>query len=193
MKLLFATSNSNKISAANHLLGQSIRVSGLKDSGILESIPELSYSFYGNAMEKALYVASAYSVNCFSEDSGLVVDALNGAPGIYTSRYADTEATAKDNITKLLGEMSEKTDRNARFVAVICLFCNGRVHFFSGKVEGRITEAARGDNGFGYDPIFIPHGFDRTFAEMTMDEKNTMSHRKYAMEKMASYFADLSA
>jgi len=187
--LVFATNNKNKIAEIKAQLGDQYTFLSLKDIGCHEDIPETQPTLAGNAEQKARYVKEKYGYDCFSEDTGLEVDALGGAPGVITARYAGPERSAEANNAKILSELGEKTSRTARFRTFLCLILNGEEHLFEGRCEGRIGLAvSAGTAGFGYDPIFIPDDGDgRTFAEMTGAEKRSMSHRARAMTKLQGF------
>lgn len=187
MKLIFATSNQHKLAEVRSMLPDGVEVSGLKDIGFTQELPETQDTIEGNSLQKAEYLAKALNCNCFAEDTGLEVESLNGAPGVYSARYAGENATFDDNVNKLLAEMQGISNRKARFKTVITYyFKNGSVQF-EGITNGYITLQKSGDKGFGYDPVFIPDGADKTYAEMTMAEKNKYSHRKKSFEGFANY------
>jgi len=187
--LVFATNNKNKIAEIKAQLGDQYEFLSLKDIGCHEDIPETQPTLAGNAEQKARYVKEKYGYDCFSEDTGLEVDALGGAPGVITARYAGPERSAEANNNKILTELAGKEDRTARFRTFLCLILDGEEHLFEGRCEGRISETiSNGTDGFGYDPIFIPaDGDGRTFAEMSGAEKRSMSHRARAMTKLQDF------
>lgn len=187
MKLVFATNNLNKVKEIKAVLGGDIEVLSLEDIGCNEELPETQNTLMGNALQKAKYVAEKYGVNCFSDDTGLEVHALSGAPGVYSARYAGEQKSAEDNMSKLLIELSGKESRSARFKTVIALVLNQEEFVFEGIVEGEITKKKSGKEGFGYDPIFQPSGFSVTFSEMKMEEKNEISHRGKAVKSLADF------
>ena len=192
MKLVFATNNVHKLSEVRQILGKRFEVVGLKDIGCNEDIPENADTLQGNALEKARYVKQHYGYDCFADDTGLEVEALEGAPGVHTARYAELfgEGQTHDsdaNMRVLLHNLENKTNRNARFRTVIALLYQGEEHLFEGIVEGTLLRERHGTEGFGYDPIFQPLGYDRCFAEMTADEKNAISHRGRATQKLAAF------
>ncbi|HRN80318.1 MAG TPA: RdgB/HAM1 family non-canonical purine NTP pyrophosphatase [Ferruginibacter sp.] len=187
MEFIFATNNLNKVKEINNALQGNYTICSLKDAGILIDIPEPYNTLEDNAREKAVTIYQMTGKNCFSEDTGLEVDALNGAPGVRSARYAGDQANSTDNMEKLLHELSASTNRNARFRTVICMILEGKELFFEGICNGTILRERRGDEGFGYDPIFIPEGSLKTFAQMDTNEKNTFSHRKKALDKMITY------
>ena len=183
-KIIFASNNKNKADEIRMILGSYYEIITLKEAGIDIEIPEPHHTLKENAIEKATTIHQMTNQNCFSEDTGLEVDALNGAPGVFSARYAGENAGAADNIEKLLRELHGKEDRKACFTTCICLILNGSKHFFEGKCHGTITELASGSNGFGYDPVFIPDGYEQTFAELDQQTKANISHRKKAVENM---------
>jgi len=156
----------------------------LEDIGCTEDIPETADTIEGNAILKANYVTEKYGYNCFADDTGLEVDALNGAPGVYSARYAGEQKDANDNMDKLLSELEDKSNRKANFKTVIALNFNGKQNLFTGIINGKIIQEKIGTNGFGYDPIFVADGYEKTFAELTMEEKSTISHRGIAVKEL---------
>lgn len=189
-KLVFATNNPHKLEEIRAILGSKLEILSLADIGCDADIPETAETLEGNALIKAHYVYDNYKLDCFADDTGLEVDALHGLPGVHTARYAypdrhDPEA----NIVKLLEALRENNDRNARFRTVIALIEKGKEHLFEGVVEGVIAREKSGTQGFGYDPVFIPEGNSKTFAELGEDIKNTISHRARAVQKLAEYLA----
>jgi XTP/dITP diphosphohydrolase len=186
-KLIFATNNLNKVTEVRKVLGNLFDIISLEEAGIDIDIPEPHDTLRANATEKSITIFHLTKKNCFSEDSGLEVNALYGEPGVRSARYAGKGSSAEDNIKKLLRHMEDEEDKAARFHTVISLILDGSEHFFEGTCEGKIIAEQRGLNGFGYDPIFIPDGSDKTFAEMDMDEKNKFSHRKKAMTKLIDF------
>ena len=164
----------------------------LKDIDCFEEIPETGATLEENAKLKADFVTQTYGLDCFSDDTGLLVDALSGRPGVYSARYAGEQKSTKDNMAKLLSELKNETDRNAHFKTVIHLNFNRTSHVFEGVVEGTITEQKHGDNGFGYDPIFQPNGFDQTFGELPSDTKNSISHRGRAVQKLVDFLKSMA-
>ena len=185
--LIFATNNANKVNEVRKVLGGRFQISTLKEAGINIDIPEPHSTLEENAFEKAQTIYNLTGTNCFSEDTGLEVQALNGEPGVKSARYAGEPASDKANIEKLLQNLAGKEKRDAQFRTVICLILNREKYFFEGICKGHIAYEIAGSDGFGYDPIFIPDGDTRRFAEMTMEEKNTFSHRKKAMEKLIRF------
>ena len=191
MKLVFATNNSHKLEEVRQILGDRFEVLSLNEIGCHEDIPETGDTFQDNALQKARYVKEHYGYDCFADDTGLEVKALNGAPGVHSARYAgdhDSEA----NMTKLLQELEKKSDRSAQFRTVIALILNGQEVLFEGIVTGKIAlERHYGDGGFGYDPIFVPDGYTETFSQMSSQGKNLISHRGRAVRKLADYLRQL--
>ena len=197
MKIVFATNNQHKLSEVRQILGDSIEVLSLNDIGCHEDIPETGTTLEANAQQKAQYVFDHYHIDCFADDTGLEVDALGGAPGVYSARYAAIGCAATSsqpidhdseaNMTKLLNELGENNNRNARFRTVIALIQQGELHEFEGIVNGQIIRERRGGEGFGYDPIFQPDGYDQTFAELGTEVKNHISHRARATKKLCEF------
>lgn len=187
MKLVFATHNPHKLQEIKAMLPGSILLKGLSEIGLAEEIPETGQTLEENALIKARFVAEKFNVNCFADDSGLEVEALNGEPGVFSARYAGPTKTDADNVHKLLKNMEGKTHRKARFKTVIALIINAETHLFTGEVYGNITLIPKGSNGFGYDPVFMPEGCNSTFAEMAAEEKNRLSHRARAVEKLVAF------
>ena len=188
MELIFATHNQHKTEEAKEIAASFFQIKNLKDIGCLEEIPETADTLAGNALQKARYVHEHYHVNCFADDTGLEVEALDGHPGVYSARYAGEHCTYQDNVDKLFREMTGKTNRKAYFKTVIALILEDKEYLFEGRVDGVIIENQKGTSGFGYDPVFLPNGFDRTFAEMSDEEKNSISHRGRAMRKLMAFF-----
>lgn len=189
-EVIFATSNPNKVREVNEMLPH-LTIKSLKDIGCTEEVPETTGTIQGNALQKARYVSENYKVNCFSEDTGLEVEALNGEPGADTAHYAGPERSADANMALLLTNLEGKESRKARFRTVVALILNGEEHQFEGIVNGTIAQAKMGNGGFGYDPIFIPDGYDTSFAEMDKTEKNKISHRGRAIEKLMKFLNSL--
>lgn len=185
--LIFATNNQHKIAEINSALGNEFEIVTLAEAGILIDIPEPHDTLEANAGEKSKTIAELTHKDCFSEDTGLEVEALNGEPGVKSARYAGEGKSFQNNITKLLLQLKGQQNRNARFRTVISLLMEGKEYLFEGICEGAIGEIERGNNGFGYDPVFIPAGSNVTFAEMTMEEKNKYSHRKKALVKLIDF------
>jgi len=191
MKLVFATNNKHKMNELQAILGNSIQLLSLKDIGCNEEIPENQLTLEGNARQKALFVLEKYGYSCFADDTGLEIEALNGEPGVYSARYAGEEKNSEANMNKVLKKLSKINNRNARFRTVISLIIDGNENQFEGIVKGKIILRKRGDLGFGYDPIFMPNGYDRTFAEMDLNEKNEISHRGRAVNKLVQHLKQL--
>ena len=185
--LIFASNNAHKLGEIRNLLDNIIEIQSLKDINLEGDIPETSNTLEGNATQKAEWIYSRIGQDCFADDTGLEVEALYGAPGVYSARYAGEGCSFADNVNKLLKAMDGKTNRKARFRTVICLIENGEKHYFEGVVNGTIVEKGCGNMGFGYDPIFVPDGYDVCFAEMPLDEKNRISHRGLATQKLVEY------
>lgn len=187
-KFVFATNNAHKLEEIRAILGDKIEILSLNDINCHADIPETADTLQGNAALKAQYIYENYGLDCFADDTGLEVEALNGAPGIYSARYAGGEGhDSEANMKKLLSEMQDKENRKARFRTVICLIEGGKEHFFEGIVNGSIIRERKGGTGFGYDPVFMPEGYSETFAEMGNDEKNKISHRARAVQKLCEY------
>ncbi len=187
MPICFATHNQHKVAEIGKLLGGEIEVISLDDLGVTRAIPETGATLEENALIKANFVYQNYHIPCFADDTGLEVAALHGAPGVYSARFAGEPADNEKNIDKLLGLLAGETNRQARFRTVVALVQKGGQHLFEGTVAGEITTARRGSRGFGYDPVFLPKNFDRTFAEMSMEEKNAISHRAQAVSKLIAF------
>ena len=187
MKLVFASNNSNKINEIQQLVPATIQILSLQDIGCTEDIPETADTIEGNAIIKANYVTEKYGFNCFADDSGLEVAVLNGAPGVYSARYAGEPKNDANNIDKLLFDLKNETNRAANFKTVICLNINGRQLLFTGIIFGTICAEKIGSNGFGYDPIFVADGYSQTFAQLTMKEKSEISHRGKAVKQLINY------
>lgn len=186
-KLVFASNNAHKLEEIRHILGSDFTILSLKDIGCFDDIPETTPTLEGNAEQKARWVFEKYGYNCFADDTGLIIEALNGEPGVYSARYAGEGCSYQDNVDKVLYEMQEKINRKAVFATVICLIINGKTNFFNGELVGEILEHARGKNGFGYDPIFLPEKNTLTLAEMPADIKNKLSHRYFASIKLRDF------
>ena len=185
--IIFATNNLHKVEEVRAVLGKRFNIITLKEAGIDIDIPEPHDTLEANATEKSKTIYEITNKNCFSEDTGLEVEALNGEPGVKSARYAGESRSFDDNIEKLLTNLKTANNKTARFRTVISLILDGKEYFFEGICPGRIISERRGNNGFGYDPVFIPTGSDKTFAEMDMTEKNKFSHRKKAMEKLITF------
>jgi len=187
--LCFATNNKGKLEEIQALLSQKFNILSLEDIGCEEELPETQPTIQGNSLQKAEFVAEKYNVDCFADDTGLEVYALNGEPGVDTAFYAGPQKSPKDNMDLLLKNLTGVNDRRARFVSVITLVMDGKVTQFEGTVEGTITLEKKGEKGFGYDPIFQPNGFSKTMAELSMEEKNEISHRGKAVRQLADFLA----
>lgn len=192
MKLVFATNNQHKLEELQNMLSDDIQLLSLKDVEVTEEIPETQETLEGNASQKAHYIYDRLGLNCFADDTGLEIEALNGAPGVYSARFAGPQRLANDNMKKVLSQLNEINDRSARFRTVISLIIDGKEVQFEGIVDGEITVERSGADGFGYDPIFKPLGYQQTFAEMNMNEKNKISHRAHAVQKLVEYLNKLS-
>ena len=184
MKLVFASNNKNKIQEIQALVPNTFQILSLEEIGCTEDIPETADTIEGNAILKANYITEKYGYDCFADDTGLEVEALNGAPGVYSARYAGEQKDANDNMDKLLSELEDKSNRKANFKTVIALNLKGKQNLFTGIINGNIIEEKIGTNGFGYDPIFVAEGYEKTFAELSMEEKSTISHRGIAVKKL---------
>lgn len=189
-KLVFATNNAHKLEEIKAILGEQVEILSLKDIGCDTDIPETADTLEGNASLKAHYIYEHYGMDCFADDTGLEVEALDGAPGVYSARYAGEGHDSEANMRKLLVNLKEITDRKAQFRTVISLIEQGEEHQFEGIVKGCILEEKRGDLGFGYDPIFQPEGYDRSFAELGNDIKNRISHRARAVALLCNYLSE---
>ncbi|MBR4134963.1 MAG: non-canonical purine NTP diphosphatase [Bacteroidales bacterium] len=187
MKIVFATHNLHKKSEAAAILGPQWELLALPDIGCLEDIPETADTLQGNALQKAHYVFDHFHANCFADDTGLEIEALDGAPGVFSARYAGEGCSYSDNVQKVLREMKGITNRKACFKTVVALILDGQEYLFEGRVDGQILTTPRGSEGFGYDPVFLPDGFDKSFAEMDASLKNSISHRGRAMQKLISF------
>ncbi len=188
IKLIFATQNIHKVQEINNILGKDFNILNLTEMGCLEELPETQNTFEGNALQKAQFVFDKFNQNCFADDSGLEIVALDNKPGIFSARYAGIEKNMDANINKILEEMNGIPNREAQFRTVIALIINGKNFIFNGIIKGTIINEKRGSNGFGYDPIFIPDGHLQTFAEMPLDQKNKISHRAIAIQKLKNFF-----
>ena len=187
MKILFATNNTHKLSEVQAVLGDGYTLVTPRECGVMEEIPEEQETLEGNALQKARYLHDRTGLDCFADDTGLEVEALGGAPGVHSARYATDGHDFAANNRLLLKNLQGVENRRARFRTVVALILGGEEHLFEGRVEGRIIEHETGHEGFGYDPLFCPEGSDRTFAQMTTDEKNALSHRARAVRKLADY------
>ena len=187
MKLVFATNNKNKILEVQQMLPPTIEIISLESIGCFEEIPETAATIEENAIMKANYVTEKYSCECFADDTGLEVDALNGAPGVFSARYAGEQRNSDDNMNKLLEALADETNRKAQFKTVIALNLKGKQHLFTGIAKGEITLEKTGNQGFGYDPIFKPEGYEATFAQLSLEEKGAISHRGIAMAQLINF------
>ena len=192
MQLVFATNNLNKIKEVQAILPQHIKLLSLKDIACNEDIPETQPTIEGNAIQKAEYLKKHYGYDCFADDTGLEVDTLNGAPGVFSARYAGPQRNADDNTNKLLSELNDKDNRSARFRTVIALYLNGELKTFTGICNGEITKEKHGEGGFGYDPIFKADGYEKTFAEISLEEKNSIGHRGKAVAQLIEFLSHKS-
>lgn len=189
-RFVFATSNPNKVKEVSELLDGSFQILSLKDIGFDEELPETSGTIEGNALQKARALYEALRMDCFSEDTGLEVEALNGEPGVNSARYAGPNKSSEDNIDLLLKNLQGKRNRNARFRTVVALILDGEEHLFEGIAEGEILMERQGEGGFGYDPVFLPKGASKTFAQMSPEEKNAISHRGKAVRKLITFLKE---
>jgi XTP/dITP diphosphohydrolase len=187
MQLVFASNNKNKIKEIQLLVSDTIQILSLEEIGCTEDIPETADTIEGNAILKANYVTEKFGFNCFADDSGLEVDALNGEPGVFSARYAGEPKNDENNIDKLLANLKEIENKKANFKTVICLNLNGKQQLFTGIINGQIIEERVGTNGFGYDPIFVADGYQKTFAELTLEEKSNISHRGIAVKQLITF------
>ena len=191
MKLVFATNNKHKFKEVQNILLDEIELVNLKDIGCTEEIPENQDTIEGNAFEKSSYVYENYGLNCFSDDTGLEIEGLDGRPGVYAARYAGVGCTFEDNVNKVLNEMEGVQNRSAKFRTIISLIIDGKELQFEGSVEGEILTKSKGVDGFGYDPIFQPIGYSKSFSEMNLLDKNKISHRAIAVNKFSEYLNSL--
>lgn len=186
-QLIFATHNAHKANEVKNIVGELFDVKNLSEINFFDEIPETGKTFTENALQKAQYIHNKFNCNCFADDSGLAVDALNGAPGVLSARYAGEPSNSQRNTEKLLKALENENNRKAQFITVIAVILDKQTYFFEGIIHGTITNSPRGEGGFGYDPIFIPDGYDKTFAELPSDVKNQISHRAIAMEKFKQF------
>ena len=191
MKLIFATHNKNKTKEVKSMMPSHIELLSLDDINFHTEIEENATTLEGNALLKAKTIFEKTGINCFADDSGLLVDALNGAPGVYSARYAGSQKNDEDNMQKLLSELKDKTNKNAHFKTVMALIIDGKEYLFEGKIEGKIISEKLGTNGFGYDPIFVPDGYNETFAQLDSETKNKISHRSRALQKMLEFISSI--
>ena len=192
MKIVFATNNPNKLKEIQSLIPKEIEIISLNQIGCTEDIPETGDTLEANAFQKAYYIKDNFNYDCFADDTGLEIDELNGAPGVYSARYAGPEKNADANMTKILNELKGKKNRKAKFRTAIALTHNNEEHLFEGEINGHISDVKKGNKGFGYDPIFIPENDIRSFAQMSMQEKGAISHRGRAVKKLVAYLKNLS-
>ncbi len=190
MKVIFASHNKDKTREIASLLEGLIQVYSLEDIGFFEEIMETGSTLEENALIKAQTIYKHTGMSCFADDTGLMVEALNGKPGVHSARYAGEQKSSTDNLIKLLEELKHKENRKAYFKTIICLILKGKIHYFEGVLSGKIHHELRGKDGFGYDPVFIPAGFSKTLAEMTLEEKNAISHRAIAFKAMRNFFME---
>jgi len=190
LKLVFATNNVNKFREIKDIAGENIQLLSLGDIGFSGEIPEDYNSLEENAAQKAFFIYRRFNMNCFADDTGLEIEALNNEPGVFSARYAGENCTYEDNVDKVLLKLKGTDNRQAKFRTVIALALNGRKYLFEGEIKGIITLEKNGTNGFGYDPVFIPHGFEKTFAELSPEEKNQISHRTLALNKLVEFFRE---
>jgi len=187
MKLVFASNNKHKLEEISHIAGAAFEIVSLKEIGCVDDIPETQPTIEGNAMQKARYIFDKYNVNCFADDTGLEIDALNGDPGVYSARFAGIGCSFDDNMDKTLTLLQGETNRNAKFRTVIALIIDGKEYSFDGFVNGEILKEKHGEKGFGYDAIFMPKGYTESFAEMSSEIKNNLSHRSMAARNMMTF------
>lgn len=186
-KIIFATNNVHKLQEISFITRDKIELLTLKDIGFVGDIPETSPTIKGNALQKAQYIHERYHLDCFADDTGLEVVALNGAPGVFSARYAGENASYNDNVVKLLQELEGTTQREARFITVIALILKGEKYFFEGIINGHISTEPAGKAGFGYDPVFVPEGYNQSFAQLSSELKNSISHRAIATQKLIAF------
>ena len=190
MKLVFATNNKHKLQEVRDIVGDRVEVLSLADIGCHDDISETADTLQGNALIKARHIYEKYGLDCFADDTGLEVEALDGAPGVYSARYAGKECDSEANMQKLLQNLTGKTNRNAQFRTVIALIINGEEKLFNGIVKGAIATEKKGDSGFGYDPVFVPEGYSESFAQMSSEMKNSMSHRFRATQQLGDFLKE---
>ena len=193
MKLVFATNNKHKIEEVQQLIGRNFKILSLDDIGCNDELPETGNTLDDNAEQKAKYIFEKYNLDCFADDTGLEIEALNCEPGVCSARYAGKEKDAEKNIEKVLVKLKNSINRNASFKTVICLVISDKKYLFNGIVKGHISKERKGKRGFGYDPIFIPEGFNKSFAEMSLEEKNKISHRSIAIKKFIKFLNELKS
>ena len=192
MKLVLASNNKHKLEEMRAILGGKVEILSLSDINCHDEIPEEQDAIEGNALQKARYIHDKFGIDCFADDTGLEVECLNGAPGVYSARYAGEHPTFDDNIAKLLANMEGHENRKARFRTAIALILGEKEYIFEGEVKGQIIKEYRGQNGFGYDPVFLPDGYNQTFAELPAEIKNKISHRGNAAKKLADFLNNLN-
>jgi len=190
MKLVFATNNRNKLQELQSILGDTIELVSLKDIGCNVDIPETGFTLEENASIKSFYIYQHYGMDCFADDTGFEIESLNGEPGIYSARYAGEDKDSKDNMKKVLQKLEGQKNRKSQFRTIISLWLDGKEKLFEGIVKGTVLTEKHGDNGFGYDPIFMPDGVDCSFAEMSLREKNSISHRGIAVRKLTAFLKE---
>ena len=186
-KLVFATNNAHKLAEVRSILEPHFKIISLKDLNCTDDIPETAQTLDGNALLKATWIHTKFGIDCFADDTGLEVDALGGEPGVYSARYAGEENNSYNNMSKVLTLLGDDTNRKARFRTVIALIQDNKNHFFEGRIEGDIALIPRGESGFGYDPIFVPEGYLLSFAQLSAEEKNQISHRALALHKLMDF------
>ena len=191
MKLCFATNNTHKLEEVRAMIPEFIEIQSLSEIGCFEDLPETQRTIEGNALQKAQFVSKKFSISCFADDTGLEVEALNGEPGVDTAHYAGPQRDADKNMALLLKNLAEKPNRKAAFKTVFALIWEGEIYSFEGRIEGRISPERKGIEGFGYDPIFIPDGYDQTFAELGVEVKNRFSHRAMATKQLVQFLEKL--
>lgn len=191
MKLIFATNNINKALEIQALLGNLYKVLSLQDINCTDEIPEEQETIFGNAQQKAQYIHNKYKINVFADDTGLEIEALDNAPGVYSARFAGPQRNSEDNMNKVLELLKDNDNKNAHFKTIIYLILNDKEYSFEGIIKGTIITEKRGELGFGYDPIFVPYGYEKTFAEMTLIEKSKISHRGIAIQKMIDFLKSI--
>ncbi|TXE10715.1 non-canonical purine NTP diphosphatase [Gelidibacter salicanalis] len=192
MTIVFATNNLNKLKEVQAFVPNHITLLSLEDIGCTEDVPETQTTIEGNALQKAAYIKNKYGYDCFADDTGLEVEALRGAPGVYSARYAGEQRNSEDNIQKLLKELQAYSNRNAQFKTVIALELHGQQHTFTGICPGEITTEKSGNRGFGYDPIFKANGYNQTFAEISLEEKNQIGHRGKAVKQLVNFLNSIA-
>ena len=193
MRICFATNNENKLKEIKNKLGEAYDIISLFDLGHTEELLETHDTFEGNSRQKAEFIYNKYEADCFADDTGLLVEALNGEPGVNSARYAGPGKSSDDNIQLLLDKLTGQQNRKAKFITVITMILDGNIHQFSGEINGVISTEPAGSKGFGYDPIFVPNGWQKTFAEVDLKEKNKISHRSIAVEKLVKFLAKIKS